>query len=356
MDVPNEINVLRREVSRLLHEKINAHIEPTSLDKYTLGTDLATIEDMYTAISCLRSHILEVDARANKRIEENEQQLAADYQLFNALTSQAKNTISALAAQKSDAEAREASVCVLEGSLLSRLLSTEAQLTARAEVAEAMERAHKDQFTKAIEMYTTLLESFKVTKKKLERLSCENTLLRQNNLRFTSELIMLHEDHNAAHERADNTLSMYTTLGEKLSKILDQWLSYHTNNLYNTSDVITELRNINNSVEEIQRETSAIASDLRHTVTDQEAIIAALTTELDALQNKELESKIDSAKLCFLETENDRLLRELASLRYSSGCPASSNMKSETVEVSTQTVEQSGVCLNNNCNTIDSTS
>lgn len=192
MAAPNEIDVLRREVARLLHEKINAYMEPVHLDKYTLGTDLATIEDMYTAISCLRRHVLEVDARTNERIEENAQQLAADYRLFNELASRAKDTISALTAQKEEVDAREATLCTLESTLLSRLLSTEAYLTARAKVAEALESAYKEQFTGVIEMYATLLGSFRAAEKKLERLSYENALLRCDNRNLMNEVAMLH--------------------------------------------------------------------------------------------------------------------------------------------------------------------
>lgn len=355
MDSPSEIDVLRREVSRLLHEKINAHIEPTSLDKYTLGTDLATVEDMCTVISCLRSHVLEVDARANARIEENTRQLTSDYQLFNELTAQARNTISLLLTQKTDAEAREASVCTLEGTFLSKLLSTEAQLTARAEVAEALENVYKDQFTKLTGMYVTLLEAYKAIKKKLEHICNENAVLRQDNIRLTNELTMLHTDYNAAHERADNTLSIYAIMGERLSTILDQWSNYYTNRSHNELSIITQLDSTSNSIEEMRKTIDSITLGLQCTVTDQEKIIATLTTELDELQNKELKSEINTDRLCFLEAENNRLMSELASARYLSDRFGSSNTKAEVTNVSIQTIEQSDeYSKTTNCNDINS--
>lgn len=356
MATPSEVDVLRREVAQLLHEKINAYIEPTSLDRYTLGTDLATVEDMYKAISCLRTHVLEVDARANERIEENAQQLATDYKLFNELVFQAKSTISILTAQKTEAEAREAAACTLESALLSRLLSTEAQLTARAEIAEALRNAYREQFTKVTEMYTTLLESFQATKKKLARLSHENILLRQDNQCLTNELAILYADRDAAHERARNTLSMYGELGEKLSGLVDQCLIYYNNDAFTAPDIATILQDINNNVKELRREIAVITPDLQCTITDQETIITALTKELDDLQAKDLEEKIDIAKLNFLETENIKLAKELASVRYSSESSRSFHMKADITDASTQTTERlEAQPITEDCNANDTT-
>lgn len=357
MAAPNEIDVLRREVARLLHEKINAYMEPVHLDKYTLGTDLATVEDMYTAISCLRRHVLEVDARTNERIEENAQQLAADYRLFNELASRAKDTISSLTAQKEEVDAREATLCTLESTLLSRLLSTEAYLTARAKVAEALESAYKEQFTGVIEMYATLLGSFRAAEKKLERLSYENALLRCDNRNLMNEVAMLHTDRDAAQEKAANTMTMYSELGERLSTLLNQWSNYRTQDGFSVSDTAAKLQSINSNVEELRREVAIVVSDMQRTITDQEAIIAALTKELDELQNKGLEAKIETTKLNFLETENSRLMKELASARCSSMDSGSSHMHLSVANASTQTTEQSGAQhTDDNCGAVDAVS
>ncbi|EFO63738.1 Hypothetical protein GLP15_3873 [Giardia lamblia P15] len=357
MAVPNEIDVLRREVARLLHEKINAYIEPVHLDKYTLGTELTTIEDMYTTISCLRRHVLEVDARTNEKLEENAQQLAADYQLFNELVSQAKNTISTLTAQKEEVDVREATLCTLESTLLSRLLSTEAYLTARVKVAEALESAYKEQFTEVAKLYATLLESFRAVEKKLERLSHENALLRCDNRGLINEVSMLQTDRDTAQEKVENTMTMYGELGERLSVLLDQWSNCRIEDDLSAPSIAAKLQSINDNVEELRREVTIVISDLQRTIIDQETIIATLTKELDELQNKELEAKIDIAKLSFLETENSRLMRELASARCSSMGSESSHMCLNVTNASVQTMEQSGSQnINNSCGAIDAVS